>query len=532
MNPQPQSAWVWLPFSMSAGVGRAPQSILDPGTGAAGRNVGADRMNPTPPARRGAGSRPESHFVGGLWVQVAYALIDIACIAVNCTFAFFLRFSPTDLHRFFSSGHWAVTTQQPLSRYGAFLLLYVALILLFCQWQDLYRTPRTRSAQEESLAVVKAVFFATLVLSAFIYLSGVKIVSRLVVAAGFLLNAITLAAWRYAKRKIVIHRVTQGIGARNAVIIGAGRVGQALAQQLDENKFLGYRFTGFLDGNHSDDPRLLGKIEDLTRVARAEFVDEVFVTIPSERELVKRIVVEARQNRLAVKVVPDLYDGLAWNVPVRHIGDFPVMDLCWRPIPTLGLFFKRMLDITFSAIGLAVCTPFFAVLGVWVKLDSPGPVFYGSQRAGKKGRVFTCYKLRTMVANADALKDSLRHRNEREGAFFKIADDPRVTRSGRFLRKYSLDELPQLWNVLKGDMSLVGPRPHPLDDYGQYSLDDLRRLEVKPGITGLWQVTARQDPSFQTSMELDIRYIETWSLRLDLSVLLRTVRVVILGEGS
>jgi exopolysaccharide biosynthesis polyprenyl glycosylphosphotransferase len=488
-------------------------------------------MNPIPPARRGGGSRPEQHFVGGLWVQVAYALIDITCIAVNCTSAFFLRFSPTDLRRFFSYGHWTVTAQQPVSRYGAFLVLYVALLLLFCQWQDLYWTPRTRSAQEESLAVAKAVFFATLVLTAFIYLSGVEIVSRLVVTEGFLLNAITLAAWRYAKRKIVIHRVEQGIGARNVVIIGAGRIGQALARQFDENKFLGYRFRGFLDGNHSEDPRLLGTIEDLTRVARAEFVDEVFVTIPSERELVKRVAVEARQNRLAVKVVPDLYDGLAWNVPVRHIGDFPVMDLCWRPIPALGLFCKRMLDLAFSIIGLAVCTPLLTVLAAWVKLDSPGPVFYGSQRAGKKGRVFSCYKLRTMAANADALKDSLRHRNEREGPFFKIADDPRVTRAGRFLRKYSLDELPQLVNVLKGDMSLVGPRPHPVDEYERYTLEHLRRLDVKPGVTGLWQVTARHDPSFEKNMALDLEYIENWNFGKDVRILLLTIPVVCSGKG-
>lgn len=489
-------------------------------------------MNPNGPARRGSGSRSESHFVGGLWVQVAYALIDIACVAINCTFAFLLRFSPTDLRRFFSSSHWTVTTQQPLSRYGAFLLLYVALILLFCQWQDLYRTPRTRSAQEESLAVVKAVFFATFVLSAFIYLSGVKIVSRLVVAASFLLNAIALAAWRYAKRQIVIHRIEQGIGARNVVIIGAGRIGQALARQLENEKFLGYRFKGFLDGNHSNDSRLLGKIEDLTRVARAEFVDEVFVTIPSERELVKRIAVEARQNRLAVKVVPDLYDGLAWNVPVRHIGDFPVMDLCWKPNPALELLCKRIIDVAFSSIALALCTPFLGILAVWVKLDSPGPVFYRSQRVGKKGRAFSFYKLRTMVANADALKDSLRHRNEREGPFFKINDDPRVTRVGRLLRKYSLDELPQLWNVLKGDMSLVGPRPHPLDDYRQYDLEHLRRLEVKPGVTGLWQVTARQDPSFETTMQLDLEYIDNWNLSLDLRILLQTAPTVLRGSGT
>jgi lipopolysaccharide/colanic/teichoic acid biosynthesis glycosyltransferase len=152
-------------------------------------------------------------------------------------------------------------------------------------------------------------------------------------------------------------------------------------------------------------------------------------------------------------------------------------------------------------------------------------------RAGRKGCPFRCCKFRTMVVNADGMKDSLRKHNERSGPLFKITDDPRVTRLGRFLRKYSLDELPQLWNVLLGEMSLVGPRPHPLDDYSKYDLDHRRRLEVKPGVTGLWQVTARRDPSFETNMKLDLQYIDNWDLRLDFEILLRTFAAVARAEG-
>jgi exopolysaccharide biosynthesis polyprenyl glycosylphosphotransferase len=470
--------------------------------------------------------------VGGLWVQVAYALIDVACVLVNGLIAFLLRFSPADLHHLSISGHLTVAKDQPLARYGGFLLLYVALILLFCQLQDLYRTPRGRPSSKETFAVIKAVSFATLLLTAFIYLSGVDIVSRSVVATSLLLNVVALAAWRYAKRQLVIHRVERGIGTRNAVIIGAGRVGQALAQQLEENKLLGYQFKGFLDENHSNDPRMLGNIENLPRVARAQFVDEVFITIPSERELVKRIAIEARQYHLDVKVVPDLYDGLAWNAPLHRVGDFPVMEIHWRAIPTLGLFAKRVFDVVFSSVALVLCAPLLSFLAAWIKLDSPGPVFYRSPRAGRKGRVFTCYKLRSMVADADDLKESLRSRNERQGPFFKIGNDPRITSSGRFLRKYSLDELPQLWNVLKGDMSLVGPRPHPIDDYSKYNLDHLRRLEVRPGVSGLWQVTARRDPSFETSIRLDLEYMDNWGFILDLKILLKTLPAVLGGKGQ
>jgi exopolysaccharide biosynthesis polyprenyl glycosylphosphotransferase len=316
------------------------------------------------------------------------------------------------------------------------------------------------------------------------------------------------------------------------VIIGAGRVGEALAHQLEENKLLGYQFKGFLDGNYSGDHRLLGTVADLSRVARAEFVDDVFITIPSERELVKQVALEARSQGINVKIVPDLYDGLAWNVPLHNVGDFPVMEVCWRPIPTLGQFFKRLFDITFSFVALILSAPFLALLAVLIKLDSRGPVSYSSHRVGRKGRVFTCFKLRTMVANADELKSTVRHLNERKGPFFKIQCDPRTTRSGKWLRKYSLDEVPQLWNVLKGDMSLVGPRPHPLDDYAQYSLEQLRRLEVRPGMTGLWQVTARQEPAFETSMTLDLKYIDGWNLLLDFKLLLRTIPAVCRGLGQ
>lgn len=481
---------------------------------------------------QGRDTHPTPQAVGGRWVQVAYGMIDVACVLVNGSIAFLLRFSPADLHHLSISRHLTAATDQLTARYGGFLLLYVVLILLFCQLQDLYRTPRGRPSSKETFAVIKAVSFATLLLTAFIYLSGVDIVSRSVVATSLLLNIVALAAWRYAKRQLVIHRVERGIGTRNAVIIGAGKVGQALARELEENKLLGYRFKGFLDENHSNDPRMLGNIENLPRVARAQFVDEVFITIPSERELVKRIAIEARQHHLDVKVVPDLYDGLAWNAPLHRVGDFPVMEIHWRAIPTLGLFAKRVFDVAFSSVALVLCVPLLSFLAAWIKLDSPGPVFYRSRRAGRKGRVFSCYKLRSMVPDADDLKESLRNRNERQGPFFKIENDPRITPCGRFLRKYSLDELPQLWNVLKGDMSLVGPRPHPIDDYSKYDLDHLRRLEVRPGVSGLWQVTARRDPSFETSVRLDLEYMDNWGFILDLRILLKTLPVVLGGKGQ
>jgi lipopolysaccharide/colanic/teichoic acid biosynthesis glycosyltransferase len=202
------------------------------------------------------------------------------------------------------------------------------------------------------------------------------------------------------------------------------------------------------------------------------------------------------------------------------------------PIPMAGLFVKRTMDLLLSSIALFLLWPLLLAIALAVKLESPGSVIYASPRAGKKGQKFVCYKFRTMVNGADGLKDSLRHLNERQDPFFKIADDPRVTRLGHFLRKYSLDELPQFWNVWKGDMTLVGPRPHPIDDYARYRPEDHRRLDVRPGITGLWQVIARTNPSFETCMKLDLKYMHHWSLLLDFKILMQTVPVVLAGEGQ
>ncbi len=185
-----------------------------------------------------------------------------------------------------------------------------------------------------------------------------------------------------------------------------------------------------------------------------------------------------------------------------------------------------------SSIVLAALSPFMLCVAILVKLDSRGPVFYGSFRVGKKGQTFVCYKFRTMSEKADELQEKLAHLNERQGLLFKISDDPRITRVGRALRKYSIDELPQLWNVLKGDMSLVGPRPPLPREYNKYAIEHMCRLDVTPGVTGLWQVQARRDPSFESYIELDKSYVNNWSFALDLQILWKTIAVVIGGTGT
>ena len=201
-------------------------------------------------------------------------------------------------------------------------------------------------------------------------------------------------------------------------------------------------------------------------------------------------------------------------------------------VPAFGRIAKRVLDLVISSTALLVLWPLMFLIAIAVKLESRGPAIYASLRVGKDGVPFVCYKFRTMVPGASRLRRKLRHLNQRRGPFFKIANDPRITPLGRLLRKYSLDELPQFWNVLIGNMSLVGPRPHPLEDVEQYSPGHEQRLEVMPGMTGLWQVTARENPSFETCMQLDVGYIRQWSLWLDFTILLRTIPAVLAGQGQ
>jgi exopolysaccharide biosynthesis polyprenyl glycosylphosphotransferase len=361
-------------------------------------------------------------------------------------------------------------------------------------------------------------------------------VSREVVVLVVIITTALLCARRAIWRRFVYSRYREGLETRNVLIIGAGRVAHALRNHLESLRHLGFRFKGFValteHEAESGDADIIGDVRNCLPLARSLFVDEIFFSVPAEKRLVISLVEEARAIGIDVRVVPDLYDGLAWNAPVEYIGQFPTIPLHRRDLPLGAFLLKRVLDTTGAALAMLLGWPVMLLLSAAIKLDSPGPIFYRAQRTGRKGRTFTCYKFRTMCANADKLKDSLKDQNERDGILFKMSNDPRITRVGRILRKYSLDELPQFYNVLRGDMSLVGPRPPLASEVEQYDLAHLRRLDVLPGMTGLWQVEARQDPSFDSYISLDTAYVENWSLWLDMKILARTVGVVVSGTGS
>ena len=320
-------------------------------------------------------------------------------------------------------------------------------------------------------------------------------------------------------------------GTRNVLIVGAGGLGQRIANYLEKHPEMGRSVCGFLDDKKLAGKGVTGRTSDLAELARTGFVDEVILAAPHDRDLTLRVLRTAQQLRLDVKMAPDLF-GCEPTRETERIGDIPLISLHEERLPVAGLLLKRGLDVVGAGMMLILLSPALMLLAVLVRLDSVGPALYAAPRAGRKGRPFRCYKFRTMVRDADALKEGLREKNQRQGPFFKITDDPRITRLGRILRRYSLDELPQLLNVLKGEMSLVGPRPHPLDDFSGYAIEHLPRLDVIPGMTGLWQVTARRDASFQAGMNLDIEYIQRWSLGMDLKILLKTAGAVLRGSGD
>ena len=421
----------------------------------------------------------------------------------------------------------------PFSRgYLGLVLVYGALVTLLGYVEGLYSADPDRSTQAQVVVLGKAICWPTVLIGAAIRISSIDSISLGILGWTAAFDFAGLMAWRVCKRSRSARRVETGRSVRNVLIVGAGSLGRELGDYFEKNPETGFVVKGYLDDSLALSPIVLGRTNDLDRVARAKFVDEVILTVPGDREQARRVIQRARWNHLDVKVIPDLFGCELPHLGFEHIGRIPVISLHHEPLPAFGLFLKRVLDVLVGAIALVLAIPLMAAIALLIRFDSPGPLTYIASRVGKKGRRFRCYKFRTMVTNADQIKDSLRALNQRQGPCFKIAEDPRITRVGRFLRHYSLDELPQLWNVLKGDMSLVGPRPHPVDDYARYELEHLRRLDMTPGITGLWQVTAREDPSFRANMALDVEYIEKWSLWLDLKILIKTLSVVVEGNGA
>ncbi|MEK3911535.1 sugar transferase [Paenibacillus sp. FSL H7-0331] len=429
---------------------------------------------------------------------------------------------------------WDINSPRFL-KYMVFFLISSFTYIVFVYRYKLFSFRSSSGLADELYKMIKAYSFAILITIGVSFLLKFTDFSRLVVVLYWLMAIVSSGLVRGIKRAVYIRLAKQGVVSKNVVIVGAGKFGKSLMQELTNYQYLGYKIIGFVDDDETQDyeeHKYLGPIAQLNELLKKHLVEEIIITIPSERDLVNKLITDLRKLDINIKIVPDLYNLVMSTVQIGNINSLPVVTLVKTPMRGLGLACKRLIDIVASSLLILLILPVFLITAIAIKMDSKGSIIYKQQRIGKNGKRFYMLKFRSMVTNADALLKQIQNQNEVDGIAFKMKEDPRITKVGRFIRKYSIDELPQLFNVLIGNMSLVGPRPplpYEVERYGDW---EWRRLEVLPGITGLWQVSGRSDLSFQQWMNLDIYYIENWSIAFDIKILLKTLPVVLKGEGA
>ncbi len=428
---------------------------------------------------------------------------------------------------------------------GIFIAVYVLAWLVIADRLHLYSSKRVTRLGCEALDILKATTPSAVIASLLVHsrwLPGLGRFATIGIPIFWALVTMLVigsrAAMRYALRRLR----TMGYNYRSVLIVGTNERSKLLAQKLEEHRWWGIRLLGFVDdlssNNGSPIPKeefnIIGDIGYFQDILREHIVDEVFITLPikSFYTEIAHIIRLCEQAGVPVKFPSGLFPLQVATHRTAVIDDFPLIDISSGPKDSWQLFFKRIFDIAASTTLLVVLSPVLVITAFFVKLTSKGPILFRQRRLGLNHRVFTLYKFRSMVHNAEGLKQTLKHMNEVSGPVFKIRDDPRVTRVGRLIRKLSVDELPQLINVLKGDMSLVGPRPPIPHEVERYDWWQRRRLSMRPGITCLWQVGGRSNTPFEEWVNLDLKYIDNWSLRLDFVILAKTVPAVLRGNGA
>ncbi len=439
-----------------------------------------------------------------------------------------------------------IITEVPTYHYVEFyaflpvtLLLMLVLLVLF-EMKRLYRLPRGSGVLDYAGIIVSSTLTGVALLIVLVFLYRPFYYSRLIFAFAGLNVIVLLTLWRLLLLGIRHWCWSQGIGQERVLVVGGNGLSYQVMNGLAAQPHLGYRLVGYL----SDQPacntarestiyRYLGQIDSLKTMVRTHGIHQVILALPFwEHGKLPQLVQACRTLSVDYRVVPDLYELSFDRVDVQQISGVPLLGLKEVSLKGWNLALKRMLDVGMVVLSMPVTLPLTLLLALLIRLDSPGPALFRQIRIGKDGLPFVCYKFRTMVRDADKQKEALSRLNEADGPLFKIRHDPRVTRIGRFLRRSSLDELPQLWNVLRGEMSLVGPRPGLPEEVRQYEPWHYRRLEVTPGLTGLWQVLGRSTTTFDEMVRLDIYYAENWSVGTDLRILLMTIPAVIWGKGA
>jgi exopolysaccharide biosynthesis polyprenyl glycosylphosphotransferase len=466
-----------------------------------------------------AGKRLE-HFLAALWAW-SLVLIDVSVVLGAFVAAYWLRFLASE-----DAGLPALD----LNRYAAMGLSISAITVVLFAHHGLYDGDRPLSWPRR-LYVILSVLSTALVLSVTLtFFRNEEGFSRLWFATGWALSFAGLVLWRTVAARI--HAWINAVaGPSNRVlIVGANTLGEELATELAAS----CQVVGFVDNGTDLDNGgsfpLLGPIARLDGVVHAHAIDEIVIALPPDRQEQAAAVIERGFGRdVTVKYVPNLGSVLRGRFQVQELAGHA--SIGFTPVPRVS-WLKRALDIMVGSAVLVALSPLFLIVVAAIKLDSAGPVFYRQPRVGKEGRVFPMFKFRSMRQHADRYLEELREQNEASGPLFKMRRDPRITRVGRVLRRLSIDELPQLFNVLKGQMSLVGPRPPIPAEVDQYDEWQLGRLRAIPGMTGLWQVSGRSEVSFHDMVRLDLHYIRNWSLGLDLEILARTLPAVLSNRGA
>jgi exopolysaccharide biosynthesis polyprenyl glycosylphosphotransferase len=458
-------------------------------------------------------------------------LLDVILLNLSFALAYYVRY---ELELF------VPLRDEFFAPYIAYLPLqsvYTVLELIFLAVDGAYTPRRGGSWLTEVYRIANATTTVGIILFAAIFFILPPVYSRGMMLEALVITIALLSGARAVRRMVEAQLRKRGVGVVRVIIAGAGETGRAVVRSIVARPELGYQIVGFVD----DDPgtpdlgrfKALGGLDQLDTLIRAEHVGEVIITLPSMyyRKIIEVVRACERQGARA-RVVPDLFQLSISRVDVDDIAGIPLLGVKEATIPRAGRLMKRAIDIGLSALALLVAAPVMLLVAIVVRLESPGPAIFKQTRIGQRGRPFTFYKFRSMRQGAEEEQAQLLDRNEASGPLFKIKDDPRLTRVGRFIRRSSLDELPQFFNVLRGEMSLVGPRPGPPHEVAQYLPWHRQRLHIPPGITGLWQVSGRSDLTFDEMCLLDIYYIENWSLGLDFTILLRTIPRVILGDGA
>jgi exopolysaccharide biosynthesis polyprenyl glycosylphosphotransferase len=469
----------------------------------------------------------KSHDAAPWWVVI----LDIVAINLSMWLAYVLRYRL----------QWFLNTvfDAPYSAYlylNIWFSLMTPLVLLLSQ---AYHHWRGRLWMEHISAIVSAVTVALVLSLAASFAFRPLVYSRLLLLECAIFMVVLMSLDRAAAMLIQRHLRRRGIGVRRIVIVGAGEVGRRVMRTVVARPDLGYQIVGYVDDNPNKGEgevgrfKGLGPLDNLPQVIDAEAVDEVIVTLPwTYHRRIMQVLRECARRHVAARLVPDLFQISMSHVEVSDLGGVPLIEVHEIEFNRTEVIIKRVIDLGCVCLGTTLGAPLFALIALAIKLDSPGPILYKQVRVGKNGQLFSVYKFRSMRVGAEAELESLRALNEADGPLFKIKDDPRRTRVGSFLRKSSLDELPQLINIARGEMSMVGPRPPIPDEVAQYKPWHKRRLAVTPGLTGLWQVSGRSELTFDEMVLLDLYYIEHWSPWLDMGIILRTIPKVLLGQGA